>query len=161
GRIGPDYKPAILAERWDSQKFRDVCADNWEQHGLDSRSAAVQSALVTLCMKYTDDDQVREEFEKTALCQAWEERGKWSRLAEREIARAREFASQHKAPVESKLELKFSKPSVKLDKGQYVMLPKDSKFDGWFRRGSVSLVGGPSGAGKTTLMFDLLQAQSE
>lgn len=160
GKIGPNYKPPIIAERWDSEKFRAVCNDEWEKHGLDSRSAAVQSALVTLCMKYANDEQVRTEFEKTALCAAWEEKGKWSRLGEREIARAREFAAQHTPITENKLELKFSKPSVRLGKGQYVMLPKDSKFDGWFRRGSVSLVGGPSGAGKTTLMFDLLQAQS-
>jgi energy-coupling factor transporter ATP-binding protein EcfA2 len=163
GRIGPQYKPSIIAERWDSQKFRDVCNDQWDQHGLDSRSAAVQSALVTLCMKYPDDAQVRTEFEKTELCHAWEERGKWSRLAEREIERAREFAGLHKtsAPAEERLELKFSKPAVRLDKSQYVMLPKDSKFDGWFRRGSIALVGGASGAGKTTLLFALLQAQSQ
>ena len=161
GRIGPQYKAPIIAERWDSEKFKDVCNDEWEKHGLDSRSAAVQSALVTLCLKYEDDEQVREEFEKTALREAWGT--KWDRLGEREIERAREFASLHaKAPrSEEKLELKFSKPAVHLDKSQYVMLPKDSKFDGWFRRGSVSLVGGPSGAGKTTLLFDLLQAQSE
>lgn len=160
GHIGPAYKPAIIAERWDSAKFRDVCNDEWDKHGMDSRSAAVQSALVTLCMKYENDEQVREEFEKTALCQSWEEKGKWSRLGDREIEKAREFAGRNTPVPTKKLELKFSKPAASPQKGQYVMLPKESKFDGWFRRGSISLIGGSSGAGKTTLLFDLLQAQS-
>ena len=41
---------------------------------------------------------------------------------------------------------------------EYVLMPRE-KFDGWFGRGRLSLVGGSSGAGKTTLICDLLNRQ--
>ena len=43
----------------------------------------------------------------------------------------------------------------------YVIAPLTGQKDGWFPRGITSVVGGPSGGSKSTLMNDLLQAQKD
>ncbi len=53
----------------------------------------------------------------------------------------------------------FKFPKIPGKVCEYVLMPLQSKFDGWFGRGRVSLVGGSSGAGKTTLICDLLNQQ--
>jgi Bifunctional DNA primase/polymerase, N-terminal/AAA domain len=60
--------------------------------------------------------------------------------------------------------LTFTVDAVTVTKGssfEYILAPAYSKkVDGWFPLGSVSLVGGSSGAGKSSMMLDLCQAQS-
>lgn len=53
----------------------------------------------------------------------------------------------------------FAFPSVPGRIRDYVISPIE-KYDGWFPRGRVSIVAGSSGAGKTSLVVDLLEAQS-
>jgi len=53
----------------------------------------------------------------------------------------------------------FKFPKVPGQVREYTLLPRRAKFDGWFGRGRISLVGGSSGAGKTSLMCDLLHQQ--
>jgi hypothetical protein len=55
--------------------------------------------------------------------------------------------------------ISFAQPRLEPKPFQYVLNPKN-KFDGWFMRGSAHLIAGSSGAGKTTLMLDLLDRQS-
>jgi AAA domain len=98
---GTILNPPIIVTA-DTVKFTDVCNDEWARHGFDSRSAAVQSALVTLAYKYSfDADVMKEKFEATALCEAWEEKGKWSRLGDSEIEKAIEWARKHPVRAES------------------------------------------------------------
>lgn len=52
----------------------------------------------------------------------------------------------------------FKFPSVPGEMLEFVLNPKD-EYDGWFMRGCVSLVGGSSGAGKTSAMCVLLEKQ--
>jgi hypothetical protein len=55
----------------------------------------------------------------------------------------------------------FSKPAVRGTPYDYVVAPPSAQWEGWFPRGDVSLVGGSSGAGKSTWMLPLLDAQSK
>jgi DNA replication protein DnaC len=164
--IGPTYKRPIIVEKYDSQKFQDVINDDWAKHGLGSRSNAVQSALCMLAQKHNcDEDKMREGFEGTPLCNNWLEKTsggglKWDRLDKKEIARAIETVQKWEEANPKKqfkaLEFRFPKvPGVKLD---YVLHAK-KKFDGWFPRGRTHVIAGASGAGKTTLVVDLLQSQ--
>jgi hypothetical protein len=63
-------------------------------------------------------------------------------------------------------ELIFTLPAIPVTEAndeEYVVAKLPNQRDdteGWFPRGEVSLVGGPSGAGKTTLMYQLLLAQA-
>ncbi len=45
--------------------------------------------------------------------------------------------------------------------GDYVIGPAEGQQDGWFPLGDISLIGGASGTGKTTLLFEMLYAQKQ
>lgn len=97
GRVGPNAKPRIIAEQFDSQRYRDIVSGDYVKHGL-GRSEAVQSALVTLAMKHKcDQEKMRDEFENTALCEDWEHDGKWARLGDKEIEKAIAFVKANDA----------------------------------------------------------------
>jgi KaiC/GvpD/RAD55 family RecA-like ATPase len=164
GLIGPHHKPDTLVIHDTSAKFREVCNDQWEKHGFDSRSAAVASALVSLAYKYKNDrDKIRAHFEKTPLCIAWEEKGKWTRLADKEISRAINFAKEHATAetAEDILEaadLLVGSP-VPFDPREYALKPllaPGQKFSGWFPRGRFTIIAGASGAMKTTFAAQAL-----
>jgi hypothetical protein len=54
----------------------------------------------------------------------------------------------------------FARPAVTGRRGDCVLAPLPGRpFSGWFQRGCVHLVAGSSGAGKTTLVLDLLVSQ--
>jgi hypothetical protein len=88
-------KPEPITATRDT-KFDDCCADKWHTY-FASRSEAIQSVLVSLARKFDcDEDVIRIKFERTPLCEAWEaDGGKWTRLSEKEIARAITFAKAH------------------------------------------------------------------
>jgi len=60
-------------------------------------------------------------------------------------------------------ELEFHRSPVNVEAGthrDYVIAPTSGETDGWFPKGEVSLIGAPSGASKTTMMYQLLLAQA-
>jgi Arc/MetJ-type ribon-helix-helix transcriptional regulator len=157
--FGPAYRPTFVVEKYDSQKFRDICDDKWRGY-FGSRSDAIQSALWTLAQKHdSDPEAMREEFEATSLCDAWGP--KWARRGDEEIKRAIEGVAglQDKAAA-MRRDLSFRLPKVPGKIRDYVMLAKPGcLYNGWFPRGRVHIVAGSSGAGKTTLTVDLLEKQ--
>jgi hypothetical protein len=56
--------------------------------------------------------------------------------------------------------LKFRRDKITGTAYDYVVGPAIGQWDGWFPRGAPHLVGGPSGGGKSTLVMDMLVAQS-
>jgi hypothetical protein len=57
--------------------------------------------------------------------------------------------------------LEFKYPAVQGTPFDFVIGPALGASDGWFPRGDPSLVGGPSGSNKSTLLTDLLEAQKK
>lgn len=160
GHIGPDYRPTLTVERFDSPRYRAIVNDEWASQGIDSRSSAIQSALCSLAVKHNFDRVLmRAEFEETPLCAAWEEKGKWTRLGDKELDAAIAFMST-RAPATTQV-LDFGKPQVPGGDYDFIVNPADGSSDGWFPRGEVSLIGGSSGTGKTTLLIDILMKQSK
>lgn len=177
GEFGPDHvlKPILLDQH--SQKFRETAADNWAGH-YDSRSAAVQGVLCSLAQTYGGDPEViRAEFEKLPLCDAWVDasgRSKWERLADKEIRKAvsfiiseqaKERAAQRATTMDASPpsdKVTFTRPAVQGRMQDYVLKasPELGEFSGWLPRGSISMIGGSSGAGKTTLIVDVLDRQT-
>jgi len=45
--------------------------------------------------------------------------------------------------------------------GEYVVAPAEKQEDGWFPLGDISLIGGASGTGKTTWIFEMLHKQKQ
>lgn len=170
GEIGPDYEPPRIPINVHSQKFRDTCADQWQTHYA-SRSDAVMGVLVTLANEHGENrGAIREAFEATALCGAWTDAGgrsKWDRLGEKQIEKAIAFTlaervkdrlaeTSTQAPSDR---VTFTRAAVPGRMQDYVLKAID-EFDGWLPRGAISMIGGSSGAGKTTLMVDLLARQA-
>src|SRR6185312_3338861 len=54
----------------------------------------------------------------------------------------------------------FKYPKVPGRTRDYILSPVHTPFDGWFPKGRVSIVGGSSGAGKTTFILDALNRQA-
>ena len=157
GQIGPDYKAPIKAFRHDDKKFRELCADEWQDY-FPSRSEAIGSVLATLADKHAGDaEKMREEMERTKLCESWGD--KWTRRADEEIERAIKWweSKRKKGQPISPLPA-FKHAQVQREGRVYVLKPRE-RFDGWFPTSSVSVIGGASGAGKTTIMLALLDAQ--
>lgn len=157
GEVGPSYHKPIVAYAWNETKFRELMAGRYEAY-FSSKSEAVASALCTLATKHAgDSDKMRAEFEASELCALWN--GKWERLGEREIERAVKWyeEKQEKKPI---AELPaFRHPGANRPRREYVLRPRD-RFDGWFPTSSVSVIGGPSGAGKTSVLLAMLHAQA-
>jgi len=59
----------------------------------------------------------------------------------------------------NKKKLQFQSVARPDPDGEYVIQPVEGQQDGWFPLGDISLVGGASGTGKTTLLFDMLTRQ--
>lgn len=58
-------------------------------------------------------------------------------------------------------DLEFHTPAAPDPDGEYVIAPAEGQEDGWFPLGDISLVGGASGTGKTTLIFEMLYKQKQ
>jgi len=57
--------------------------------------------------------------------------------------------------------IEFHTPAVLDTAEDYVVAPLDGQRDGWFPLGDISLIGGSSGTGKTTWIFDILHKQKQ
>jgi hypothetical protein len=57
--------------------------------------------------------------------------------------------------------LEFHSPALPDPDGDYVLAPADGQDDGWFPLGDISLIGGASGTGKTTWIFEMLHKQKQ
>jgi hypothetical protein len=57
--------------------------------------------------------------------------------------------------------IEFHTPARPDPDGEYVVAPQEGQDDGWFPLGDISLIGGSSGTGKTTWIFDMLHEQKQ
>jgi hypothetical protein len=69
--------------------------------------------------------------------------------------------SGNSPPKKQKPTLAFHSTPRLESKTEYVLAPLPGADDGWFPVGDISLVGGASGSGKTTFLFDLLFTQKQ
>ena len=57
--------------------------------------------------------------------------------------------------------IEFHTPARPDPDGEYVVAPAEHQEDGWFPLGDISLIGGASGTGKTTWIFEMLHKQKQ
>ncbi len=99
---------------------------------------------------------IEEEFNKSALC-----RDKW---LERDDYRQTTITKAIMA-VAKEMPVIFSEPEDAMteDDGvtEWIVEPEEGRREGWFPKREVSLIGGPSGAGKTSWAFPLLDKASQ
>jgi len=64
-------------------------------------------------------------------------------------------------PVSVSAAIEFHTPARPDPDGEYVIAPMAGQDDGWFPLGDISLIGGASGTGKTTWIFEMLHKQKQ
>lgn len=128
------------------------------------RSSAVHGALQLLARKHGGDrEAIQEEFEGSVLCADWGE--KWNRLADKEIDKAVERWEENGKPAwKDAPKTGFRSPAVEGSDDDYVLGPLseqagDPVQEGQFPLGEVSLIGGTSGAGKSTALYGVAETQ--
>ena len=94
-------------------------------------------------------------------------RDEWEHKSKYTVAKALGGKEPSTSSSTSGTELVLTLPAVEITEandGDYVLarIPdqSDETEDGWFPRGEVSLIGAPSGAGKTTTMYQMLLTQA-
>jgi hypothetical protein len=75
------------------------------------------------------------------------------------IAILRALMANREANVAEIAAMPFKYPKVHGTEFDFVIGAKDVNTEGWFPRGDVHLIGGPSGSNKTTFMIDVLETQ--
>ena len=149
--------PYLLITQNKDKKFRNMWLGDTSYFDGDESSA--DFALMVRLAALTQNDPLKMEtyFGLSGLGQ----RDKWTERAdyrERTIKAAIETNKTGKV-VEPSADIEFHIPAVPDPNGHYIVAPADGQEDGWFPLGDISLIGGASGTGKTTWVFDMLHKQ--
>ena len=151
--------PYLLITKNKDKKFKALWLGDTSAFEGDDSSA--DFALMHELARLTQNDPNK--MEKFFSASALGQREKWT---DRQDYRQRtvkaaidEVRTGKPAAVSAAIE--FHTPAVDDPAGEYVIAPLDGKGDGWFPLGDVSLVGGASGTGKTTWLFQMLHDQKQ
>jgi len=161
----------FLVSQIRNDKFKKLWTGDIAEYG-DDQSRADLALMDILAMMFNHDPQeVGRVFSKSALGQ----RDKWTGredYRDRTIAKACGSKDEsepvgpegpwepHDSP-RAKATLTFHSAPAPESGEEYVLDPLPGRDDGWFPVGDISLVGGKSGSGKTTVLFDLLHKQKQ
>ena len=149
----------LLISQGRNEKFKKLWMGDISDYHDDHSSADFAFLLLLARLVKRDPQKMEKVFSASKLGQ----RGKWT---EREDYRKRTITAAIGAeePVSTKTAskgLEFHLPAVTTGTHRdYVVAPAARQEDGWFPCGAVSLVGGSSGAGKTTAIIDMLAKQA-
>jgi primase/DNA polymerase family protein/AAA domain-containing protein len=128
------------------------------------RSTADYQYVAMLAEQGLTDEQIDERFRSSnRMREKWDEKHRadgatYGQITIENVRKEQATKAKGKNADEAKA-LTFAMP--KMPKGstrEYVIKPA-ARFSGWFPRGAVSVIGGSSNAGKTSLILDLLVAQ--
>lgn len=159
--------PYFLIQQMRDDKFKRLwCGDASDYENDDSRADLALLGMLSRKLKTKD----RETIERFFNASVPGHREKWvNREDYRDITFNKLLNDESTAfgvsPAESstakKRELKFTKPAVTTGTHRdYVIAPAIGQTDGWFPLGALSIISGSSGTGKTTLIYQLLLAQT-
>jgi len=152
----------LLCSQICNAKFKSLWLGDLTKYGGDDSRADLALCCLLAHLLGSDAKKIDAAFRFSKLY-----REKWNRAdySKNTIAKAIESAKVQVA-TPSKNQLVFRLPAVVTTEAnftEYVLakLPdQPDGTDGWFPLGAVSLVGAPSGASKTTMMYQLLLAQA-
>ena len=158
--------PYLLITQNKDKKFRALWLGDTSAYDGDDSSA--DFALLVRLAALTQNDPIK--MEKYFGASGLGQRDKWTRrndyrqgsinnAIDRLIKGAIETnrTGKYTLPVD----LEFHTEAFPDPDGDYVVAPAAGQGDGWFPLGDVSLIGGASGTGKTTFIFELLHKQKQ
>lgn len=148
--------PYLLLTQCRDKKFKSLWLG--DTAAFDGDDSSADFALLVRLAALTQNDPAKMEayFSASQLGQ----REKWTDRAdyrERTIRAAIEANRTGKMIPPAQIE--FHGKALPDPNDDYVIAPAEGQGDGWFPLGDVSLIGGASGTGKTTLIFELLWKQ--
>ena len=149
--------PYLLISQCQDKKFKALWLGDTSAHGGDDSTADFHLMLALARLTKNDPVKMRTYFSASALAQ----REKWTDrpdYAERTINNA--IAANPVKGTEP-VALEFQTQALPDPDGDYVLAPLDGQDDGLFPLGDISLVGGASGVGKTTWIFEMLHKQKQ
>jgi hypothetical protein len=155
----------FLVSQFKNQKFKHLWLGEWQnvkdakgRQIYPSQSEAVL-ALCSLLVKggFNTSEKLDAAFRLSGLVP-----DEWDRTSKYTIPTAlsgKEAASSTNSKPTAAIEFHTSaRPDPD---GDYVIAPSEGEEDGWFPLGDISLIGGASGTGKTTWIFDTLYKQKQ
>jgi hypothetical protein len=151
--------PYLLITQNKDKKFKSLWLGDTSSFEGDESSAdyALMRRLATL----TQNNPIL--MEKFFGASALSQRDKWrdrEDYRQRTIKAAIETERTGK-PVPLSAAIEFHTPARPDPDGEYVVSPAPGQDDGWFPLGDISLIGGASGTGKTTWIFEMLHKQKQ
>jgi len=156
----------LLASQINNEKFKTLWMGGTEAYGNDQSSADL--ALVSMLARLTNNDRARTErcFSASALGQRdkWVGREDYRTRTLDAALKGKELKKEPAAPTDDRStaqELVFRLPAVAFKfPRDYAVAPAPGEKCGWFPSGGApSIIAGPSGAAKTTWMYQLLTTQ--
>ena len=156
--------PYLLITQNKDKKFRALWLGDTSFFDGDESSA--DCALMVRLAGLTNSDPVK--MEKYFSVSALGQREKWTqrddyrqRTIKYAIDHARKTEPGAQEAPEAPETIEFHSPALPDPSGEYVIAPVSGQEDGWFPLGDVSLIGGASGTGKTTIIFEMLHKQKQ
>jgi len=160
-RIADISLPYLLIAQNKDKKFKALWMGDTSGQLGDESSAdfALMCRLATLTK--CDPKKMEEFFGLSGLGQRdkWQDRRENYRLPTIQKAIASVTAGQ--PHVKADVGIVFHTPKFPDPDGEYVVAPAAGQDDGWFPLGDISLIGGASGTGKTTWIFEMLHKQKQ
>jgi hypothetical protein len=151
--------PYMLITKNKDKKFKLLWLGDTSTFEGDDSSA--DYALMRELARLTQNDPAK--MEKFFGFSALGQRDKWRDRADyrqRTIKAAIDTERTGK-PVFVSESIEFHTPALPDPDGDYVVAPANGQEDGWFPLGDISLIGGASGTGKTTWIFEMLHKQKQ
>lgn len=151
--------PYMLITQNKDKKFKSLWMGDTSSFEGDESSA--DFALMRRLAVLTKNDPAK--MEKFFGFSALGQRDKWR---DREDYRQRTIKAaidteRTGKPVPLSAAIEFHTPALPDPDGEYVIAPAAGQDDGWFPLGDISLIGGASGTGKTTWIFEMLHKQKQ
>ena len=153
--------PYFLIAKNKDKKFKALWLGDASAYGGDQSVA--DFALMCELAKFTNGDASKMEmiFGMSSLGQRdkWHDRDETYRQPT--IRKAIAATQTGKSQVIPTAAITFHTPALPDPNGEYVISPVEGQMDGWFPLGDISLIGGASGTGKTTWIFEMLHKQKQ
>jgi hypothetical protein len=151
--------PYLLITQTRDAKFKSFWLGDTSSVGGDDSSADYALMRRLAVLTHNNPAQMEKFFGFSVLGQ----RDKWR---DREDYRQRTIKAaidteRTGKPVPLSAAIEFHTPALPDPDGEYVVAPAEKQEDGWFPLGDISLIGGSSGTGKTTWIFDMLHKQKQ
>lgn len=162
-RLADVSLPYLLITQNKDKKFKSLWLGDTTDYGGDDSKA--DFALMLRLAKLTKNDAAAMErfftVSKLGRRDKWRVRTDYGPRTIKSAIAANQSGKDDKDSPETPVALVFHTGPVPDPAGEYVIAPAENQKDGWFPLGDISLVGAPSGCGKTTWIFELLHKQKQ